>query len=124
MTTIRTRTKCRIKRVQTTYDKYGRPKENSTYRATKCAIVWIKDLDIETTVRNDSSASRGSADQNTHEVRLMFHPRDMITVGDIIEINDKAAGKMTLQASMVQRRLDINGSVHHIQVDGDRWASE
>lgn len=125
MTTLRPRSPCSIRRETGGFDRYGRPQHSSNRVNTKCAIVWLKDNASETSVRADSSASRGRAEEKIYESRLLFKPTEDILPGDLIAIRLQGSPiEIVVEALSVWRRPDVNGVIHHIQVEGNRWASE
>lgn len=124
MTTLRPRTPCTIRRWTGGYDRQGRRVHEETGKTTKCAVVWVKDGVDETSVRADSSASRGRAEERVFDVRLLFLPREVVRTGDLVSVQVAANFEaLQVEVGLAQPRPDVEGVVHHIQVEGNRWAS-
>lgn len=122
--TIRPTIPCVIVRRTETFDRTGRATYSMKRVKTKCDIIWAKEGSQVTTVRADSSASRGRADEEVNDARLLFHAREGIRTGDIVIIPPRPSrgypDKLVLEINMIQRRIDVGGSVHHIEVEGMR----
>jgi hypothetical protein len=124
--TFRPRYPCVIKRQLKSFDSFGRPKFNTMRVKTRCDVVYIKEGGDRTTVREDSSASRGRAEEYVNDARLLLNPREGVKLGDVIEV--QAFGELGdanhLRVMRVWRRPDISGRIHHIEIDCDRYAPE
>lgn len=122
--TIRPTIPCVIVRRTQTFDRTGRAIYSTKRVKAKCDIIWAKEGSQTTTVRADSSASRGRADEEVNDARLLFHAREGIRTGDIVIILPRPSrgypDKLVLEINMIQRRIDVGGSVHHIEVEGVR----
>jgi hypothetical protein len=70
----------------------------------------------KSSVRADSSASRGRADEVTNEARLLFRPNVDIRIGDVVVV-------LETSLKIETRRLmpSVDGKIHHIMVEGNRW---
>lgn len=123
MSTIRPRSPCWIKKNTVRYDGHGRPIHSSIRKKTLCAIIRLQDTIDKTTVRADSSASRGRAEEELASGRLLLKPNEDIATGDLIEVEIKGAPNITLEIKSIFRRIDVGGQVHHIDVEGEIWAS-
>ena len=120
MTTLNPKSNCVvIQRIANGYDRFGREQHQQTRRKTLCAVVKIGSSAETTTVRNDSSASGGAFEEMNYDARLLFRPTENINHGDLVELFG-----LTLQVKVVNPRPDVNGILHHLQVDLDRWVSE
>ena len=62
-------------------DLYGQTTEGETIQS-KCAIVKLIARNEKTSVRADSSASRGNAAEITSDARLLFSDSSDIEIGD------------------------------------------
>ena len=124
MSTIRPKTPCYIVSHIEQFDGHGRVKLKATRKRTKCAIVSLYDAAGKTTVRADSSASRGRAEEHLSDARLLFKPNVEIKIGDVVVIPVKGGDSVSIKITSIFRRPDIEGAIHHIDVEGDRWASE
>lgn len=124
MTTIRPRTRCVITRKTGGYDRYGREEHSTRKRITKCAIIHMYNETEKTSVRADSSASRGRSDERLSDGRILLKPTEDIRTGDLVEVTLKGGDRITLQVNRIFRRMDVEGVAHHIDVEGDRWESK
>jgi hypothetical protein len=107
---------CTITKAGETYDGYGRPVLGKTVRSL-CSVVKLMNSAEKTSVRADSSASRGSAAEITADARLLFSPLTNITVGDKVIV----AG-FELRVMNVAPRFDVHSRLDHYQVDANVWA--
>ena len=120
MTTLNPKSSCVvIRRIVNGYDRFGRELHETIRRKTRCAVVKVGSSADRTTVRNDSSASGGAFEEMVYDARLLFLPSESIQHGDLVELLG-----LTLQVKVVNPRPDVNGVLHHLQVDLDRWVSE
>lgn len=99
----------------TQYDQYGIP-QFSVKKPVKCSVVRFKLQQEKTSVRADSSASRGRAEEMLYDVILLFPKNINIKSGDRVEIFDTI-----LKAEDVETRLDINGRIDHFEVSLNQW---
>jgi hypothetical protein len=122
MTTLKPKTPCVISSSTKKYDLYGRPLHSAAKRRTKCAIIHLYREHEKTTVRADSSASRGRADEEVSQVRILLKPNEKISTGDLVEITLKGGQPITMEVRKIFRRPDVEGVIHHIDIEGDIWA--
>jgi hypothetical protein len=78
------------------------------------AIVHLADKVEETSVRADSSASRGSGEQDTLQAKILVGPAVLVSEGDVI----KVAGRIVEVAS-IHQRFDVFGRHHHNELGGN-----
>lgn len=123
MSTIRPRNTCWITSRTDDYDRTGRAIMSISRRRTKCAIVELYDESDKTTVRADSSASRGRADERLADARLLLKPNEDVKLGDVIEVEIRNAPNLKIEVVRIFRRADIAGRIHHIDIEGVKWAS-
>lgn len=83
-----------------------------------CAVVKLIKTRRKTTVRADSSASRGNSAEVVSNSKLLFDPRFEIMLEDRVQI----AG-CTLRVIAVHPRFAVNtkGKVDHYEVDLETW---
>lgn len=112
---------CTITKMESGHDIYGAVKRLSTSRSTKCGVVKLMNERRKSTVRVDSSASRGHADEILADARLLFRKNDgeFIDAGDKIEIS-----RLTLKVESVRERYTVYGAFDHFEVDANVWASK
>ena len=97
-------------------DLYGQELPGDSFKS-KCAIVKLNTSSIKTSVRADSSASRGNAREVTHDARLLFSPKINLEIGDKVQIN-----RVDLKVLGIFPRYTIAGALDHLQVDAELWA--
>lgn len=85
--------------------------------AAACGVVKIASADDKTSVRADSSATRGYAEEVTVAGRLLFAPGVPVGRGDKIELLG-----MTVVVVKILPRIDLDGQLDHNQVDVQIWA--
>jgi len=109
------RVSCTLQRLNGS-DQYGKEKLKFSV-PIYCAVVKLSESSQKTSVRADSSGSRGKAIESTSDARLLFLPATDIKLGDRINI----AG-ISLKVETVHTRFNIAGRVDHLQVDLAPWA--
>lgn len=106
---------CTISSYGEEMDRYGQP-VIAAPRSARCAIVTLRASSEKTTVRADSSASRGSARETVVDARLLFLPIEAVQVNDVVVV----AG-ISVRVIGVFPRFDIGGRHDHDEVDGALW---
>lgn len=94
------------KRTLTGKDSFSAP------RLIPLSIVSIKDTSAPTSVRADSSGSRGAAEQHEAAAKVLIPPQFAIQRGDVLRIAD-----MKVQITTIEPRRDIFGKLDHNEVD-------
>lgn len=84
----------------------------------RCAIVRMNRTAEQSTVRADSSASRGAAREFIGAAQVLFLPTDLVA-DDQVEI----LGNL-LRVKSVEPRLDIRGRLDHIEVNLVAWGKK
>lgn len=85
-------------------------------RQAKCSIVKLNVGDQNVTVRADSSASRGAAQEIVADAMLLFPPVYGIKTDDVIDILG-----FKLKVTQVFPRHSVNGQLDHHQVEAMVW---
>lgn len=98
------------------YDIYGQEKPGIPYD-TLCAVVKIQARDEPSSVRTDSSGSRGYADETKVQARLLFLPTEKLNRGDKVELIG-----LSIRIIEIMPRIGLSGVLDHYQVDGEIWA--
>lgn len=98
------------------YDRYGKEQLGNSYTA-KCAVVKLTQVSEPTSVRTDSSASRGAAREIIADARLLFPKTTAVGIDDKVEIMG-----VSLKVLSVFPRTTIGGQHDHNQVDLMVWA--
>lgn len=81
-----------------------------------CAIIYLRNAIRESSVRADSSSSRGAAREKVIEAKLLTVASAAIKLDDQIEI----AG-YKLRVSSVFPRHDLNGVLDHYEIEATVW---
>lgn len=100
-------------RSRVSVDLYGRP-TFAAPRTIRCGVIRLQEMSQHTSVRTDSSASRGNAMEETVLSRILVPAKVLVNQGDEIDIGD-----FTLTVSSVWPRYNIAGKLDHWQVDLD-----
>lgn len=103
---------------QTTgYDESG--KETLSRKVfTYCQPVHYRIEEKPSSVRADSSASRGRAAQETATVRLLFLPKDKLAIDMFVQLVERPDERFRVVE--VYPRFDVFGQLDHYQVDCER----
>ena len=97
------------------HDIHGAQQLGNSYMA-KCAVVKLTAASEPTSVRTDSSATRGAAREVLADARLLFPVHTKIAIDDKVEVLGH-----NLRVLSVFPRLTIGGSHDHNQVDLSIW---
>lgn len=104
-------TPCTIIKVSK-YDLFGAEVKGERKRAT-CAVVKLLESAARTTVRVDSGATRGGAEERHADAVLLFSPKSYIGMGDIVEMSEG----QKLKVIQLHRRYSATGSFDHFEVE-------
>jgi len=85
-------------------------------RREMCAVVKLTLGAEKTSVRADSSASRGAAHEFVADARLLFPSDSKIAVNDRVEL-----GGYRLKVVSIFPRFGLDGEIDHYQVDLAVW---
>lgn len=94
------------------YDNYGRPGFSDSFVQCPFASVTLKKVAQKTSVRADSSASRGAADEIVSNARILVPAYIVIEIGDEFEFDGNRFRVMTKHV-----RRSVFGRVDHIECD-------
>lgn len=83
---------------------------------TPCAVVRLDYSAQKTSVRADSTASRGAAGERVAQSRMLFPENVRIEVGSKVEI----AG-LTLRVTTKEPRYAVTGRLDHFECDLEHW---
>jgi hypothetical protein len=81
-------------------------------RPAVCAVVKFEIGADKTSVRTDSSATRGNAEEITAAARLLFPPLFRPSLGTVVELHGNR-----VEIKSVHPRLTVTGQLDHYQVD-------
>lgn len=107
---------CRVTGMGERFDVHGQPVPGAA-RIARCSIVKLASTRIKTSVRTDSSASRGFAQEREIAARLLFGKDEAIAEGDLIEIRE-----FKLKVTASSPRYTVNGTLDHNQIDAEAWS--
>lgn len=97
-------------------DAYGQPL--GTIRVTeRCAIVKLEVSNVNTTVRADSSASRGHGKEIVADALVLLEKTTVAQIDDMVEID---GGKFRVIAK--HPRYSVTGALDHYEVAGAIWS--
>ena len=96
-------------------DVYGRTVRGGG-RSERCSVVKLVASAVKTSVRADSSSSRGAAQEVVSDAILLFLPSASIKIDDKVEI----AG-FSLRVSGVHPRFNVRGVHDHNEVHFEIW---
>lgn len=114
---FRPNTFCFVKE-RTGFDAWGK-ETHGNRRRVRCSVVRLKSSRVKTSVRADSSASRGRGQEIESDSILLLPPSVEIKTGDLIEIMG-----LTLEVVGIEIRLNIMGRHDHNEVSLNAWASK
>jgi hypothetical protein len=106
--------KCQIRRV-TEHDMYGQPQLGAAINED-CAIVKLRREMKHTTVRADSSQSRGHGDEFVSTNRVHLDANTIAMLGDQLIV----AG-VKLKITAMNPQYDVRHGIDHYQVEGELW---
>lgn len=107
---------CSLTPASTETDMYGNQVMLPS-RPAKCGIVKLNVGDQNVTVRADSSASRGAAQETVADAILLFPVIYGVKTDDVIDVIG-----YKLKVTMVRARHSVNGQLDHHQVEAMVWA--
>lgn len=84
----------------------------SAPRQAKCAVLKLEKARQHSTVRADSSGTRGHAEEYIAEGRLLMKKNDPIKVDDYIEVNG-----LTLRVLSVRPRYNVFSKIDHLEIE-------
>ncbi|KJZ17412.1 hypothetical protein TW86_03930 [Halomonas sp. S2151] len=114
---FRPNTYCSVSK-RDSFDRWGREKYGDPKRV-KCSVVRLKASREKSSVRADSSASRGRAKEIESDSVLLLPPTFQIEIGDKVEILG-----MALEVESIEPRLSISGRHDHNEVGLCIWVSK
>jgi hypothetical protein len=109
---------CRLQLSSGKSDKYGQPIQ-SVFTAERCSVVKLTSYSAKSSVRADSSATRGSASEFEADAVILLPPKTKANVNDILIV-----GGIKLRISGIRPRFDVQGNIDHKEIDAIFWSSE
>lgn len=105
-----------VVRIQNGHDIYGMPKLGAR-KKERCAIVKLKVINDKSSVRADSSASRGNARELEADVLILLGAKTTARHDAIIELLNSQYRVMS-----VNPRFAISGKVDHYEIGCTYWS--
>lgn len=94
------------------FNLYGEPEGFKVGRVVPCAVISYDLKRSKTSVRADTSGTRGSAENLEGIARFLFPSKLMLNRGDIIYKDD-----YWLEIREIHKRYDVLGNFDHYEVD-------
>ena len=85
-------------------------------KQVECSVVKLIMDARKTTVRADSSASRGNAEETVIVAKILFMPTAAPLIGDYFRIRN-----MPLRCILVHPRINVLGTLDHHECDFEHW---
>ena len=114
MTLFRPNTTCQLYSQSGQYDLYGK-KAFSSAKTVPCAVVSYDLSRMKSSVRVDSSGSRGRADELVGVARFLFPKTVTVARGDVV-----AKDSYWLKVIEVHPRYGVDGRLDHFEVDMEK----
>jgi len=108
---------CRIQ-LSAGKDVYGQPKPGR-YVTERCAIVKLVITSDKTSVRADSSASRGNSKETEANSVILLAPTTEAKIDDIIDV---AGARLQIVGKSPQH--DVTGRLDHYEVIAQIWSKK
>jgi hypothetical protein len=99
-----------------TSDIHGQPTPSTTSIAERCAVVKLATVNQKTSIRADSSGSRGNAREIIVDAVILLTPTTKANIDDIIKVNS-----VGIRITTKQPQFDIQGNIDHYRVEGMIW---
>ena len=94
---------------------YGEPKFAAGVTVS-CGVVHLNKKIVKTSIRVDSSASRGASEEFVSVSKILFRSNVIVKPEDQFEI----AG-FILKASTIENRYSVPGKLDHFEIDFVQW---
>ena len=107
---------CKVHRSSGAADVYGQPLP-STVISEKCAIINLNMKSLKTTVRADSSATRGAASEEVLDAFLLMTTGTKAEIDDVVEV----AG-IKIRVTRKFPRHNLQGVLDHFEIGGMIWS--
>lgn len=98
-------------------DRYGQESLAAKIKA-RCSIVRLGTKSEKTSVRADSSASRGGAEEEQSYAVILLERSANVDINDVITIAETST-----QVTDIKPRYNIQGRLDHFQIQGKAWQS-
>lgn len=98
-------------------DVYGQPLPARKVKE-QCAIVKLDIKSAKTPVRADSSASRGNAREIHTDAVILFGPKTVANIDDVVEL-----GLETVRIMEKHPRYNLRGELDHYEMHAMTWSA-
>jgi len=99
-------------------DIYGKPSLSGAVNE-RCAIVSKTLSSVKSTLRADTSASRGNAREAHADVHILLTANTKAKINDVIEVSGTK-----IQVTKMEERRSLLGRVDHYEAIGIYWSSQ
>lgn len=106
---------CRIETVSG-FNVHGEPTFSAPV-TERCAVVKLLRILAKTTVRADSSSSRGHGDEKLSESKILLQGETIADLGDRLTVLS-----VTLKVVSLVPRQDVSGYIDHYEATCEQWA--
>ena len=107
--------RCRIQIASGASDAYGQPLPGK-WVSEPCRVITLKLTSNKTSVRADSSASRGAARENQAAAEVMLGPKTAASIDDVLEIDGHK-----LRIVTIEPMYDATGALDHHEIGATIW---
>lgn len=107
---------CRIQLASGKNTVHGQPIPGVWVRE-RCSVVKLVISSQKSSVRADSSASRGNAREEQADAVILLNPNSQATINDVIEV---AGHKLRIMAFHL--RYDVTGRLDHKEIHATMWS--
>jgi hypothetical protein len=97
------------------YNEHGQPAFDAG-RKIKCRVVRYRKSSVKTSVRADSSASRGRAEEILYDAIVLFDHNSSVAIDDLIVIFGE-----TMRIEVIEPRLNVAGKLDHYETKLNAW---
>lgn len=97
------------------YSAHGEPQLGPSV-PEDCAVIRLRRQLAKTTVRADSSSSRGHGDERLSDSKLLLDGSTSAEMGSRVTVNG-----VKLRVVSMWERLDVSGYVDHYEVECELW---
>ena len=109
---------CRIQLASGKTDVYGQPTP-ATFVNERCSIVRLTSRSEKTSVRADSSASRGNARELQADAVILLTIHTKARIDDVVEVSG-----VKLKITSIFPQHDVNGRLDHYEVEAHIWSGK
>jgi len=109
---------CRVHRSSGASDVYGQPLP-TTIINERCAVINLDLKSLRTTVRADSSASRGAASEEVLNAFLLMTKNTQVQIDDVVEVTG-----IKIRVMRKFPRHSLKGVLDHYEIGGTIWSEE